>query len=84
VSVTSVLHALNCPFCRSDLVRVIDTGSDDRAICPICFAAASYEETLSDIRALSRGSRIDIRTKCLVDRARFPAKAIGKGGKAEF
>jgi uncharacterized Zn finger protein (UPF0148 family) len=63
MSTTCALIALNCPYCRSTLVRVIGPGQEDRAICPICWASATFEEANKGAESLKRGERIDPKVK---------------------
>jgi hypothetical protein len=69
IACTSV--PLNCHLCGSVLVKVVEPGTEDRAICPICWAAGAYHDVAADISALRRGSRIAPNIRRLVDQARF-------------
>ena len=67
-----ILIGLQCPLCRSPVVRVSEADANDRLICPICWAAGDCTEVMEGRAKLVRGTRIEGRLRVLVDRARFP------------
>ena len=75
------LTALRCHFCSSALVRVTQPGVDDRLVCPICWAQGDYLAVAEDSTALQRGVRIERALRILVDRARFPRRAVPPAGE---
>jgi hypothetical protein len=70
------LTALRCHFCGSALVRVTQPGIDDRLICPICWALGEYQAVTQGGAKLQRGIRIDRAIRVLVDKERFPRRAV--------
>jgi hypothetical protein len=66
---------MRCHLCGSQLVLIVQAGSADRAICPICLAIGEREAVAADPRTLKRGAPIDKQLRYLVDKARFPQRA---------
>jgi hypothetical protein len=72
---------MNCPLCGSILARVVEPESQDRAICPICWATSPYQDALAGSACLKRGAVIAPSVKRLVDQTRFARSASGKDGR---
>jgi len=71
MSIVCTLIPLNCHLCGSVLVRVVEPDLQDRAICPICWAAGAYLDAVAEITSLKRGSRIEPNIRQLADQTRF-------------
>ena len=71
MAIVCTLVPFNCHLCGSALVKVAEPDTQDRAICPICWATGAYLDAAADITSMKRGARIEPNIRWLVDKARF-------------
>jgi hypothetical protein len=62
---------VKCAACQEPLIRIAQSETDDRVVCPICFAVGDYERVIKQGSGLSRGGIfVTDETKSFIDQLR--------------
>ena len=61
---------LKCHSCGEPLIRIAQSESDDRVVCPICFAVGEYEHVVKQSSGLSRGIHLTEEAKDFIHQLR--------------
>lgn len=68
------LLPIECERCRTPLVRVTQSESNDKVVCPICWAIGDYDAVANQGADLVRGIVVEKEIRDLVNQIRFLRK----------
>ena len=58
---------VKCAACQEPLIRIAQSETDDRVVCPSCFAVGDYERVVKQGSGLSRGIFVSGETKTFIE-----------------
>lgn len=58
---------ITCADCKEPLIRVAQSETDDRVVCPSCFAIGEYDSVVKQGSGLVTGIYVDEETKKFIE-----------------